>query len=111
MAIPSGLNRIGACLECELCSLALSGGVTSKLYYEDSVCIIVDCANCNLPMVVLRHHDPSPSSGELNHILAVALDYFVDYAHFRGYVNSCRGHYHEHIVSGKFQPKRESIVW
>lgn len=45
---------------CELCRLE----TITRLYYEDDWVIIIDCASCQVPMVVLKEHKQVPSPDE-----------------------------------------------
>ena len=44
-------------MECELCRI-LNNELITKKYYEDNECIIVDCAECNQPMLIYKLHVP-----------------------------------------------------
>ena len=45
---------------CLLCALA-QGDIKTRLYYQDSICICVDCLTCKSPMMVyLFHSEPAP---------------------------------------------------
>ena len=59
-------------MSCELCDLTIRGNVITKKYYEDKECIIVDCKNCRIPMLVLKKHEETIPIGravELNRLL------------------------------------------
>jgi len=51
---------------CDLCRLA-DGDIKTRKYFENHVCIIVDCSTCgpNHPMIVLKRHTMKPTQSEL----------------------------------------------
>jgi hypothetical protein len=47
------MSRVPACELCEAAQI-------TPWFYDDDVCWIAECEQCSVPMVVWRHHDPSP---------------------------------------------------
>jgi hypothetical protein len=45
-------------VSCDLCEAA---AITTR-YLDDDLCWIADCEICEVPMVVWKHHDPTPPS-------------------------------------------------
>jgi hypothetical protein len=82
---------------CELCEAAR----LTEWFYEDDVCWIAECEQCYVPMVVWKHHHPSPPDDVratmLAHLGAVVQ---TAYTFERFYVDdnmrSIPTHYHAH---------------
>ena len=51
---------------CDLCEAAR----LSEWHHEDDVCWVADCEVCGVPMVVWRHHGPTPPESDVEHMLA-----------------------------------------
>jgi len=49
---------------CDLCDIKIK----TRIYHEDDVCIIVECADCRVPMMVLRRHAQPPTPMEDKHM-------------------------------------------
>jgi hypothetical protein len=62
--------------ECELCEAAR----LTPWYHEDELCWVAECEVCDVPMVVWRHHGPSPAPDDvdrmLGHLTRVATERF-----------------------------------
>lgn len=41
---------------CDLCKLVEKEGADTRLYFQNSVVKIVDCRDCQIPMVVFKRH-------------------------------------------------------
>jgi hypothetical protein len=86
---------------CELCEAARM----TEWFFEDDECWIAECESCSVPMVVWRHHDPSPPDHvkarlwarlaevmvTLNLRLHEPIEHYVD-----DNLRSIPGHYHAH---------------
>ena len=81
--------------QCPLCKLA-QGDIKTKLYYQDNVCIVVDCLTCSKPMIVLKHHG-EPTEGELQYLQKVSKRFFPD-KKWRGTRREILNHWHEHFL-------------
>ena len=51
---------------CDLCEAAR----LSEWHHEDDVCWVADCEVCGVPMVVWKHHGPTPPDDDVEHMLA-----------------------------------------
>src|SRR5208283_2546078 len=51
---------------CDLCEAAR----LSVWHHEDDVCWVADCEVCGVPMVVWKHHGPTPPDGDVDHMMA-----------------------------------------
>jgi len=80
--------------ECPLCRLC-QGEVITKFYYEDEVCIVVDCKVHKVPIIVLKRHSPQPTPEEDKHMRDVAERLFPR-KKFRYGGRSIKDHYHMH---------------
>lgn len=80
---------------CPLCKLA-KGNIITNLYWEDEICVIVDCSSCGLPQIVLKHHG-EPSEKELEHMKMMSKKLFPD-KKWRGVRRQIQGHFHEHFI-------------
>lgn len=56
-------------MPCELCVLK----IRLPLYHEDDVCIVVDCIDCRVPMIVIKRHTPVPTPIEDKYMRGVIL--------------------------------------
>jgi len=59
-------------ISCPLCRLARGLDRKTRVYYEDSMCVVVDCQTCGVPMLVFKFHREWSRS---------ELDYCLDVAH------------------------------
>ena len=66
MAIPPPDGAAG----CLLCAAAR----ITPWHHEDETCWIADCSVCGVPMVVWRHHDPSPPQEARAHMVAALAE-------------------------------------
>jgi len=56
-------------MECPLCRLYERGEVLTKLYFEDDVCVVVDCASHpTKKLCVLKRHSSEPTPEEKQHM-------------------------------------------
>jgi hypothetical protein len=81
--------------ECLLCRLARGLDRITHLYWEDSVCVVVDCKVHNQPMIVIKRHSPLPSPEEAEHVQELMQKLFLGKA-FRG-PKSILEHFHWHM--------------
>ena len=51
---------------CDLCEAAR----LTPWHHEDDVCWVADCEICDVPMVVWKHHGPTPPDDDLAHMVA-----------------------------------------
>ncbi len=51
---------------CDLCEAAR----LSEWHHEDDLCWVADCEVCGVPMVVWKHHGPTPPDSDVDHMLA-----------------------------------------
>ena len=51
---------------CDLCEAAH----LSEWHHEDDVCWVADCEVCGVPMVVWKHHGPTPPDSDIEHMVA-----------------------------------------
>jgi len=85
-------------MECFLCSLR---GKT-KLLHDDSICMIVDCAECDgTPLAVLKRHTDKPSREERDHMFrslrkVAEARYGRDEFFLDETTKEHEGHYHVH---------------
>jgi len=61
--------------ECPLCRLVKGKGIITRLYRQDHICMIVDCMNCHIPMVVFKHHREWDAE-EVDHCMHMAAEEF-----------------------------------
>ena len=54
--------------DCGLCHL-----VPEDMMYQDDICAIVKCKSCDVPMVVLKRHDPNGTEAEVEHMKRVLI--------------------------------------
>ncbi|KKL84080.1 hypothetical protein LCGC14_1968300 [marine sediment metagenome] len=54
-------------MPCALCELK----IRTPLYHEDGVCVVVDCIDCHVPMIVLKRHARTPTPTEEEHMMRV----------------------------------------
>ena len=59
MALPSDPG-------CDLCEAAH----LSEWHHEDDICWVADCEVCGVPMVVWKHHGPTPPESDIEHMVA-----------------------------------------
>ncbi len=52
--------------DCDLCEAAR----LSEWHHEDDVCWVADCEVCGVPMVVWKHHGPTPPDEDVDHMVA-----------------------------------------
>lgn len=82
---------------CELCRIyGPEREVVTKLYWEDSVCIVVDCKTCNTPLLVLKRHAITPSHEERLHMVTLAEQLFPK-CYMRFTQRRIQDHYHFHV--------------
>jgi len=76
---------------CPLCELK----IITRLYYEDPMFVIIDCATCKVPMVVFRPHR-EPTKEEQEKMVTKAKELFPDRVpDFRR--RSIPDHWHMHM--------------
>lgn len=86
-------------MACELCDL-VAGDVKTRLYYKDKVCIIVDCLNCGIPMVVIRHH--GSASDEEKRLMTNAINSLFTYQSIRTLPRHIPNHEHWHLEEAQY---------
>ena len=81
---------------CELCKLG--GGVDhgEKVFYEDSVCVVVLCRTCHVPMAVLKRHTSTATCREAIHLVR-ALQKLYPGRRIDFKMRSIPEHYHLHV--------------
>jgi len=80
---------------CELCKL-VNGKIITQKYYSNSLCVIVDCSTCKIPMVVFNEHR-QPTENEVRKIEAVVRTIFPNYRSLRD-ERKIKDHWHKHII-------------
>jgi len=83
-------------MSCPLCRLYEKREIITRLYYEDDVCIVVDCSTHHVPIIVLKRHAKTPKPEELKHMRKIAEKLFPGKP-FRG-PRSILDHFHLHSV-------------
>jgi len=84
--------------ECALCRL-VNGEVRTRLYYKDSLCLIVDCDTCHIPMLVFRsHRDATPTEKALAENIIIDL---FEFESIRTEQRKIKEHQHWHIEGAK----------
>ena len=82
--------------DCELCEAA----EITEWFHEDEECWIAECEMCAVPMVVWRHHDPSPPDEIRESLHARLVTVTAEYYDFEPWVDdnmrSVPTHYHAH---------------
>ena len=85
-----------ALAECALCRLCSGLDRVTRVWYEDPVCVIVDCKSCRVPMVVLKRHVEVATCRESAHMIRVTKKLFpggrIDFKK-----RSIPGHDHFHV--------------
>lgn len=56
--------------DCELCSLIH----TTHVYFNDQICIVLDCDDCGEPMIVWKKHGIIPPPKEMDHMFRTLFD-------------------------------------
>lgn len=83
-------------MACELCEAA----PLTERYYEDEQCWIAECESCSVPMIVWRHHDPSPPDDvkDMLHrlLIDVASRTFEGDPYIDDNMRNIPDHYHAH---------------
>jgi hypothetical protein len=51
--------------DCDLCEAAR----ISEWHHEDDICWVADCEVCGVPMVVWKHHGPTPPESDIDHMV------------------------------------------
>lgn len=89
-------------MTCPLCDLVFNRNIKTKLYYEDSKVIIIDCQTCgtNNPLIVLKRHTMKPNNFELGHMEMMAKETFGPNIKFRKKPHQILDHLHWHILGG-----------
>jgi len=82
------------------CPLCVAQRITTR-YYADDECWIADCLICHVPMVVWRHHDPTPPASvreELRDQLSAVADevFGADEWYYDDHMRNIPDHYHGH---------------
>lgn len=80
---------------CPLCRLYTFRELYGPIYYEDHVCIVVDCKSCSVPMVVLKRHTVTPTPQELQHMLHILRK--VDNGKVDLVRRTIKDHWHAHL--------------
>ena len=83
--------------ECPLCRL-YDGAIRTKAWYKNSICIIVDCDHCKIPMIVFSEHR-EPTAEEVRQMKNAASYLFPDCT-FRD-EKSIFDHWHKHVIEKK----------
>jgi len=85
-------------LDCPLCRLYLKRELVTPLYYEDAICIIVDCAtHPSKKLIVLKRHAELPTTNEAEHIQEIAYKLFP--RKIWRYPASLPDHFHLHEIN------------
>lgn len=82
---------------CELCDLA-NGKVITKKYYEDDQFICVDCATCQIPMLVLKRHSAELTEEESNTANELLHSLFPNGKWRKEGMRKIKDHFHAHII-------------
>lgn len=91
-------------LPCALCRIYGSEReVVTKLYYEDKVCIVVECKSCHTPMFVLKHHVAVPTHEERLHMVTLADELFPK-SYKRFTMRVIKDHFHFHVQEAFKKP-------
>jgi len=85
---------------CPLCRLCHDGEIVTTLYYEDDLIIIVACAKCKIPMVVIKRHDANTTSAEKQRINQVVQKRWPG-AKLRCEPRAIKDHFHCHVILHK----------
>ena len=88
---------------CELCKLCKGEDRITRIYYEDSKLIIVDCKTCSrdgrpAPMLVWKDHTMVLSQEDLEYILKVLKEKFPKYK-LRLLQRQIKEHFHFHLIN------------
>lgn len=81
---------------CALCRLAAGRDRVTRVWYEDEVCVVVDCRTCGVPMVVVKRHVEVAGCRESAHMVRVAKRLFPG-GHIDFRKRSIPGHDHFHV--------------
>lgn len=86
--------------KCSLCRLCKKDGIprkNQKIYYEDEICIIVDClSHPTKKIIVLKCHTSKPTEKDLNHLKWIADNLYSGYKWRDSSIGSIRDHFHLH---------------
>jgi len=86
-------------MSCELCEL-VKGNIITKLWYRNDLATIVDCATCNIPMLVFNH---CGEATERERRLALArVNALLEYESIRTAPRKVMDHEHWHIIGAKY---------
>ena len=94
---------VGGASECELCQLSKF----TAWYFEDDLCVVLECESCGVPMVVLREHRTELTSAEEAHLRGsleeAATGFFAGQAFYiDGLRRQIPDHYHAHAPRRHF---------
>jgi len=80
---------------CELCEIYEERVIHTTVYYEDDICIVLDCHTHKVPMAVLKFHTATPTEIERQHMYSVMAKFGLSENDIRG-PNSIPDHFHLH---------------
>jgi len=89
---------------CALCRIYGSEReISTKLYYEDKTCIVVDCKTCHTPMFVLKRHATVPTHEDRLHMVTLA-DKLFPKSYKRFTMRLIKDHFHFHVQEAFKKP-------
>jgi len=95
MTSASGSSIFGSG-QCELCEASRM----SEWFHEDDECWIAECESCAVPMVVWKHHDPSPPEEVRTRLVQKLLDVVSSHFDFEPRIDdnmrTIPDHFHAH---------------
>ena len=86
--------------KCSLCRLCEKDGLPrkdQKIYYEDEICLAIDCLNHpTKKLIILKRHTSKPTEKELNHLKGIAENLYPGNQWRDSSIGSIPEHFHLH---------------